>query len=627
MIEAQKEDGNGAESTKGRRKKEEKTLTTAQRLGSLVKSARDIMRKDRGLNGDADRLPMLTWLMFLKFMDDLEQEREMFSEGTYKPLIEAPYRWRDWAANEAGRSGDDLLDFLSSQQTHLGKNESGEAAVLGPGLFPYLRSLAGEENPQRSVIGNIFRNLQNRMESGALLRNVVNLVNGIHFDAAEEIHTLGNLYETLLKEMRDAAGDAGEFYTPRPVVRFMVEVLDPKLGETVYDPACGTGGFLVEAFRYIADTSVKSVNDRRVLQDSGIRGGEAKGLPYLLAQMNLLLHGVETPQVTLGNSLGVRLGEIGDKERVAVLLTNPPFGGEEEESIQRNFPEDRRTSETALLFLQLIMRKLKRPPEPGRAGIIVPNGTLFAGGVAARIKEDLLKEFNLHTIVRLPSGTFAPYTSIPTNLLFFDRSGPTRDIWYYEHPLPEGRKSYSKTQPIQYDEFAPLLAWWNNRAENERAWKVNWSEVYQRARSQAEPHWQAAQQAETKAQRHAADTRAVSNRLQEVQRLEQGKRLFSHEREELQREVVGLSEKRQHAQEAERTEREKAREEQAAGDAIYGPIFNLDSKNPSAQVDFAHLPPEQLVSDIIAKERRILDLLNEVRTVLAAGTSFPEERT
>ncbi len=606
--------------------KADKTLTTAQRLGSLVKSARDIMRKDRGLNGDADRLPMLTWLMFLKFVDDLEQEREMWAEGSYKPLIEPPYRWRDWAANEAGRSGDDLLDFLASQQTHLGKDEGGND-ILGPGLFPYLRSLAGDENPQKSVIGNIFRNLQNRMESGALLRSVVNLVNGIHFDAAEEIHTLGNLYETLLREMRDAAGDAGEFYTPRPVVRFMVEVLDPQLGETVYDPACGTGGFLVEAFRHVEEKHVKSVSDRRILQERGIVGGEAKGLPFLLAQMNLLLHGVETPRVTLGNSLGVRLGEIGDKERVAVILTNPPFGGEEEARIQRNFPEDRRTSETALLFLQLIMRKLSRQPEhahdarAGRAGVVVPNGTLFAGGVAARIKEDLLKEFNLHTVVRLPNGVFAPYTSIPTNLLFFDRSEPTKEIWYYEQPLPEGRKSYSKTQPIQYEEFAPLLAWWNNREENERAWKVDWTAVYEKARAEAEPHWQAAQQAEMEAQQRVAETRAIADRLQEVQRALQGRSLFPHEREELHSEATALTEKRQQAQEAERQQREQVRDEQAAGDSLYWPIYNLDIKNPNAQADFAHLPPEQLVEDIMAKEHRILELMGEIRQALAAGVA------
>jgi type I restriction enzyme M protein len=304
-----------------------------------------------------------------------------------------------------------------------------------------------------------------------VLSDVIDKVNAIHFTSSEEMHTLGNLYESMLKEMRDAAGDSGEFYTPRPVIRFMVEVTDPRLGESVLDPACGTPGFSVESFLHL-EKQCHTVQDRQVLQTRSIYGGEAKPLPYLLAQMNLLLHGLESPQIDPGNSLGVRLNEIGDKDRVDVILTNPPFGGEEERGIQNNFPLDKQTNETALLFLQLIMRKLRRHPKPGRAGVVVPNGTLFGDGVCARIKEELVKEFNLHTIVRLPNGVFAPYTSIPTNLLFFDRSGPTQEIWYYEQPRPEGRKNYSKTQPLQYEEFAGCLAWWRDRQENERAWHV-----------------------------------------------------------------------------------------------------------------------------------------------------------
>jgi type I restriction enzyme M protein len=251
----------------------------------------------------------------------------------------------------------------------------------------------------------------------------------------------------------------------------MVAVINPRLGEIVLDPACGTGGFLVEAFSHL-EKQCKKVEDREALQTRSIYGGEAKPLPYLLAQMNLLLHGLEYPRIDPGNSLRVPLREIGDKERVDVVLTNPPFGGEEEKGIQGNFPEDKQTSETALLFLQLIMRKLKRRPKPGRAAVVVPNGTLFGDGVCARIKEELLKEFNLHTIVRLPNGVFTPYTGIPTNLLFFDRSGPTKEVWYYEQALPEGRKNYTKTAPIQFEEFAGCIAWWKKREENERAWKV-----------------------------------------------------------------------------------------------------------------------------------------------------------
>jgi type I restriction enzyme M protein len=327
------------------------------------------------------------------------------------------------------------------------------------------------------------------MVSGYLLRDVINKLNGIHFTASDELHTLGALYESMLREMRDAAGDSGEFYTPRAVVRLMVAVTDPRLGETVLDPASGTGGFLVEAYNHLAK-QVKTVADRRVLQEKSLFGCEPKTLPYLLCQMNLLLHGLDAPQIDPGNSLRFKLTDIGERDRVDVILTNPPFGGEEEKGIQGNFPEDKQTAETALLFLQLIMRKLRRhstgpssldtrhsTPRFARAAVVVPNGTLFGDGVCARIKEELLKEFNLHTIVRLPNGVFAPYTSIPTNILFFDRSGPTREVWYYEHPLPEGRKNYTKTTPIQFEEFAALISWWNKREENDRAWRVPAAEL------------------------------------------------------------------------------------------------------------------------------------------------------
>ncbi|MDF0675421.1 MAG: class I SAM-dependent DNA methyltransferase [Nitrospira sp.] len=410
-------------------------LTTTQQLGSLIKSARDIMRKDKGLNGDLDRLPMLTWIMFLKFLDDLEQIRETdmkLAGKRFRPAIESPYRWRDWAAKPDGITGDELIKFVNNDEA------IGPDGKKGPGLFSYLRSLQGANGgDSRDVIATVFRGTINRMINGYLLRDVVNKVNG----------------------------------TPRAVVRFMVAVTDPRLGETVLDPACGTGGFLVEAFEHLRK-QCRRTEHHAVLQTESLLGGEAKPLPYLLAQMNLLLHGLETPQIDSLNSLRFPLKEIGDKDRVDIILTNPPFGGEEERGILSNFPEDKQTSETTLLFLQLIMRKLRRLPKPGRAGIVVPNGTLFGDGVCARIKEELLKDFNLHTIVRLPNGVFAPYTGIPTNLTFFDRSSPTKHVWYYEQPLPEGRKNYTKTQPIQFEEFADCIAWWNKRKENDRAWKV-----------------------------------------------------------------------------------------------------------------------------------------------------------
>src|SRR6266851_4386267 len=394
-------------------KKDAPPPTTAQKLGSLIKSARDIMRKDKGLNGDLDRLPLLTWIMFLKFLDDLEREREEEAAlaGTkFRAAIEPPYRWRDWAADPQGVTGDELLAFINQDETRL------PGGKRGPGLFAYLRGLTSADgDDRREVIATVFRGVDNRMKSGYLLRDVINKVAGIHFTSSEELHTLGALYESMLREMRDAAGDSGEFYTPRPVVRFMVEVTDPRLGETILDPASGTGGFLVEAFNHLSK-EVKTVADRKRLQSASIFGCEPKSLPYLLGQMNLLLHGLDAPQIDPGNSLRFKLSEIGEKDRVDVILTNPPFGGEEEKGIQGNFPDDRQTSETALLFLQLIMRKLKRQltpaGRPARAAVIVPNGTLFGDGVCARIKRELLEDFNLHTIVRLPNGVFAPYTGI-----------------------------------------------------------------------------------------------------------------------------------------------------------------------------------------------------------------------
>mgnify|MGYP001172833381 CR=1 FL=1 len=448
--------------------------TTAQRLGTILKASRDIMRKDKGLSGEIDRIPVLTWIMFLKFLDDMESmraEEAKLSGKKFKPAIEPPYRWRDWAAKEDGITGDELIAFINQEEC---RRPDGSK---GPGLFAYLRALRGAEGgDRRDVIATVFKGTVNRMINGYLLRDVINKVNGIHFTSSDEIHTLGNFYESMLKEMRDAAGDSGEFYTPRAVVRFMVDVIDPKIGETVLDPACGTGGFLVEAYSHM-EKQCKTVQQRRQLQQGTILGNEAKPLPYLLAQMNLLLHGLETPRIEPGNSLAVALREIGDKDRVDVILTNPPFGGEEERGILSNFPEDKQTSETALLFLQLIMRKLRRAPKPGRAAVVVPNGVLFGDGIAARIKEELLQDFNLHTIVRLPNGVFEPYTPIPTNVIFFDRNGTTGDIWFYEHPLPEGRKKYTKTAPIQFDEFVPLKQWWSKRVGGAQAWKVSAKDV------------------------------------------------------------------------------------------------------------------------------------------------------
>src|ERR1700687_1787698 len=450
--------------------------SSAQQLASIVKSCRDIMRKDKGLNGDLDRLPMLTWIMFLKFLDDRESvraEEAKLSGKRFRPAIEPPYRWRDWAAKPDGITGPEVIAFVNQDEAVRPDGKRGE------GLFAYLRSLRSANGDRRDVIAKVFQGTLNRMTNGYLLRDVINKVQGIHFTSSEEISTLGLLYESMLKEMRDAAGDSGEFYTPRPVVKFIVSVMNPRLGESILDPAAGTGGFLVEAFTHL-QKQCKKAEDFNHLQKGTLFGIEPKSLPYLLCQMNLLLHGLESPDIDPENALGFPLREIGDKDRVDIIMTNPPFGGEEERGILSNFPEDKKTAETALLFLQMIMRKLRRPAgaaKAGRCGMVVPNGTLFGDGVCARIKEELLKDFNLHTIVRLPNGVFAPYTNIPTNLLFFDRSGPTNEIWYYAQPFPESRKTYTKTHPMRFEDFEACLAWGNKREETDRTWKGKASDV------------------------------------------------------------------------------------------------------------------------------------------------------
>jgi type I restriction enzyme M protein len=593
--------------------KNDKPLTTAQRLGSLVKSARDIMRKDKGLNGDLDRLPMLTWILFLKFLDDHEvirEDRAKMKKEKYRSVIEAPYRWRDWAAKEDGISGDALRNFINQEETVL--PDGGK----GPGLIAYLRGLEGSNgDDRRDVIRSVFSGVTNRMESGYLLRDVINKVNGIHFDSTEEIHTLGHLYESMLKEMRDAAGDSGEFYTPRAVVRFMVAVTNPQLGEKILDPACGTGGFLVETYSHL-EKQCKTVQQRRLLQEGSIFGGEAKPLPYMLCQMNLLLHGLESPEIAKGNSLEQKLTEIKDSDRVDVILTNPPFGGEEERGIQGNFPEDKQTAETALLFLQLIMRKLKVTPKPGRAAVVVPNGTLFGDGVCARIKQELLTRFNLHTVVRLPNGVFSPYTSIPTNILFFDRSGPTEHIWYYEQPLPEGKKNYTKTSPIQFDEFADCIKWWGKRKESDQAWKVNFAKELTEAEKQAQPFWQEAEDLLAKAKKLRGELDRLSTEIDTLHAKRGATGPNDADGQAARKRLVAAREEHETKLTEERQCRDQAKELRAKGDAIYWPVFNLDRKNPNTKDDFEHLPPEQLAEDILQKELRIAEIMREIKDLL-----------
>src|SRR2546428_4407527 len=401
----------------------------SQSLRSSIKSARDLMRKDAGLNTDVDRIPQLAWILFLKCFDDFETKRATIDKN-YKQAIPKPFRWRDWATDESkGLTGPDLIKFVNEE------------------LFPTLGGLVGGKGyEQRDVIASIFKELNNRILSGYVLRQIVNLVNKVDFVSTDDVHTIAKLYEEMLVEMRDAAGSNGEFYTPRPVIRFIVNRIKPDLikSEKVLDPACGTGGFLVESLEYMKKDE-KSKADIKKLRTQTLFGIEKKPMPYLLAMMNMLLHEIVEPDIVRTNTLAKPLREITEENQYDVIMTNPPFGGEEESGISSNLPVGMQTSDTALAFLLFIMYSLK---SRGRCAIILPNGPLFAGGIAAKIKQKLLEEFNLHTIIRMPNSVFAPYTGIATNILFFEKGKPTKEIWYYQMKLKEGIKAYNKTNPM-----------------------------------------------------------------------------------------------------------------------------------------------------------------------------------
>jgi type I restriction enzyme M protein len=425
-------------------------------LSTLIKSIQDIMRKDVGVDGDAQRIGQLVWMFFLKIYDDKETEYELLDDAYRSPIPE-PLRWRNWAADPEGMTGDELLDFVNIQ------------------LFPTLKNLQPAHDDKRGfVIRGVFEDAYNYMKSGHLMRQVINkIVAGVDFNKAQDRHLFGDLYEQILRDLQNA-GNAGEYYTPRPVTQFMVDAVDPKLGEKILDPACGTGGFLVCAIEHVRQQHVKTVEDEQLLQQC-INGVEKKPLPHLLCTTNMILHGLDVPtNVRHDNTLARPLRDYGPRDRVDVIVTNPPFGGMEEDGIETNFPATFRTRETADLFLVLIMHLLK---DGGRAALVLPDGTLFGEGIKTRIKEQLLETCNLHTIVRLPNGVFNPYTGIKTNLLFFTKGTPTQDVWFYEHPYPPGVKSYNKTKPMRIEEFAAEKAWWNNRVENEQAWKVSAADI------------------------------------------------------------------------------------------------------------------------------------------------------
>jgi type I restriction enzyme M protein len=429
-------------------------------IASIIKAIQDIMRKDVGVDGDAQRIGQMVWMFFLKIFDDREAELEYVEDDYQSPLPEH-LRWRNWAGKREGMTGDELYDFVQKI------------------LFPKLKSqdlLNSPKREQAQVIQRVFADAYNYMKSGTLMRQVINKINEIDFNNSGDWHTFGGIYEQILRDLQ-SAGNAGEFYTPRAVTKFIVNRVDPQLEEVVLDPACGTGGFLTCAIDHKFDNYVKTSRDREVLGRT-IRGVEKKPLPFMLCITNMILHGIDTPRhIQLDNTLSYPYTGISERDRVDVIITNPPFGGIEEDGIEKNFPATYRTRETADLFIAVIKRRLKKH---GRAAVVLPDGFLFGEGVKSTLKRELLEECNLHTIVRLPNGVFNPYTGIKTNILFFTKGEPTKDVWFYEHPYPEGMTSYNKSRPMKFEEFQTEIDWWGEEADgfkarkaNRHAWKVS----------------------------------------------------------------------------------------------------------------------------------------------------------
>jgi type I restriction enzyme M protein len=431
---------------------------------NTVKSIQDIMRKDVGVDGDAQRISQLCWMFFLKIIDDQDEQLELLNSKYVSPISE-DLRWRSWAADPEGITGQELLDFVNNQ------------------LFPQFKQLplAGKQANRARVIRGVFEDAYNYMKSGQLFRQVVNKINLVDFNDLSERQHFGDIYEQILNDLQ-SAGNAGEYYTPRAVTAFMAERIDPQPGELLLDPACGTGGFLTCAMRHMRERYVKTVPDEERMQQA-LSAVEKKQLPHMLCVTNMLLHGVEDPSfVRHDNTLARPYVSYTSSDRVDIVLTNPPFGGKEEDGIESNFPAHFRTRETADLFLALIVRLLKAG---GRSAVVLPDGSLFGEGVKTRLKEHLMEECNLHTIVRLPNSVFRPYASIGTNLLFFEKGEPTKKIWYYEHRVPEGQKAYSMTKPIRLEHLQPCIDWWGGaerkgRVQTEYAWCVTADEVKER---------------------------------------------------------------------------------------------------------------------------------------------------
>lgn len=418
-------------------------------VSGIVKSARKIMRQDTGTGSDELRILQLGWMLFLKIFSDKDKELELLQDDYTSP-IPAELHWDVWAGNDEGMTGDELLQFVDRK------------------LFPTLSNIdLSTGNKRALLVHEVFDNNYNYMKSGIHLRQVINKLNEIDFNNSKDKHVFGQIYESFLGELQ-SAGTLGEFYTPRAITELMTELIDPKAGEQVLDPACGTGGFLTAVIEHLK-AKASSVAEREAIQHN-VKGWEYKPLPYMLANTNLILHDINLPNIRYGDSLERPLSEYRQSDRVDVIIANPPFGGVVSNNNENNFPQTYRTKESADLFLILMIHLLK---DGGRAAIVLPDGSLTGDGIKQRIRQKLLEDCNLHTIIRLPNSVFQPYASVATNLLFFTKGEPTKNIWYCEHTLPEGQKSYSKTKQIKLSEFDSLKQWWQEREASEQAWQVS----------------------------------------------------------------------------------------------------------------------------------------------------------
>ena len=429
-------------------------------ISSIIGGIRTIMWQDTGLNGDAQRIEQLGWMLFLKIFSDKDLEMELMNSN-YKSPIPEQFHWikekGNWAGDDEGMTGDELLGFVDRE------------------LFPALRNInVSTDNRRALIVREVFEGNNNYMKSGINLRKVFNKLNEIDFNVAKDRHAFGELYENILKELQ-SAGKSGEFYTPRTITEFITDTINPKEGEKILDPACGTGGFLTCVIENLKKKA-NSVAARQALQENVV-GWEYKPLPYLLATTNLILHDIEVPNIRFGDALDQPLSNFTEKNRVDVIIANPPFGGIVANNNENNFPQSYRTKESADLFLIMMIHLLK---QGGRAGIVLPDGSLTGDGVKQRVRQRLLEECNLHTIIRLPNSVFQPYATVATNLLFFEKGKPTKEVWYYEHRMPEGVKAYSKTKPIRVEEFEPIKKWMERRTESEISWKVSIDTIIER---------------------------------------------------------------------------------------------------------------------------------------------------